>query len=123
MPADALQLGLDGFGHDGTQADEPTPEEARGVVTPPGTPGLPPGYTYGVTRYADIILRHAFPDAWQAIVETLDGFVIDLLDLQTGGGGRTDHVDRFDRSLKDRGWSKRNIEIAKTVDGKRVYTV
>ena len=33
------------------------------------------------------------------------------------------HVDRFDRSLNDRGWAKRNIEIAKTVDGERVYTV
>jgi hypothetical protein len=127
MSDDDLQLDLgDEVGDEGGQASgdaEALAVESRGVVTPPSTPGLPVGYTYGVTRYADVILRHAFPDAWRAIVETLDGFSIELRELQTGGGGRTEHVDRFDRSLNDRGWAKRNIEIAKTVDHRQIYTV
>lgn len=107
--------------------NEATPGEvevdARGVVTPPNVAGLPDGYTYGVTRYADVILQQAFPTAWRALVRALEDFKIELSELQTGGGGRTVHVARFDDSVHARGWAKRNIELAKTIDGQQVYTV
>lgn len=97
--------------------------EARGVISPPTVTDLPDGYTYGVTRYADLILRDGLPDAWAALVDTLTNFRIDLRELQTGGGGRTLHVERFDDTLNDHGWDKRNISIANSIDGQQVYEV
>ena len=36
--------------------------DLAGQVRPPTINGLPEGYTYGVTRYADVVLEQAFPD-------------------------------------------------------------
>lgn len=86
-----------------------------GAVRPPTAGGLPEGYVYGVTRYADIILAGAFPARLGQIVASLSGFRISLDELRAGGGGRTEFVRRFDDSLRaqDAGWGKRNITIVK----------
>ncbi|SNR39022.1 BglII/BstYI family type II restriction endonuclease [Blastococcus mobilis] len=97
--------------------------DAQAVITGPTVTDLPDGYSYGVTRYADLILRDALPDAWDALVKTLTDFHIELQELQTGGGGRTRHVTRFDATLNTHGWAKKNIRIAKTIDGQQVYEV
>jgi hypothetical protein len=97
--------------------DEP-PElvaDLPGAVRAPTAAGLPDGYVYGVTRYADIILAGAFPRRLGQLVRSLAAFRITLDELRAGGGGRTEFVRRFDDSLRiqDKGWGKRNITIAK----------
>lgn len=86
-----------------------------GAVRPPTAGGLPDGYVYGVTRYADIILAGAFPGRLGQLVRSLAGFRITLDELRAGGGGRTEFVRRFDDSLRrqDESWGKRNITIVK----------
>jgi hypothetical protein len=90
---------------------------------------LPGGYTYYVTRYADVILESAFPTRLREFVAVLEGFHPTLDELRKGGGGRTVFVKRFDDTLAaslDDGqtpWGKRNIEISSSIDGKTRYTV
>ncbi|MDP1803749.1 MAG: BglII/BstYI family type II restriction endonuclease [Acidimicrobiales bacterium] len=86
-----------------------------GAVRPPIAGGLPDGYVYGVTRYADIILAGAFPGRLGQLVRSLAAFRITLDELRAGGGGRTEFVRRFDDSLRaqDDSWGKRNITIVK----------
>lgn len=97
---------------------EPEPEvvvDLPGAVRPPTAGGLPDGYVYGVTRYADIILAGAFPLRLRQLAGALARFRITLDELRAGGGGRTEFVRRFDESLRaqDQSWGKRNITIAK----------
>jgi hypothetical protein len=92
-----------------------------GAVNEPTVTGLPMGYIYGVTRYADIILQGAFPERLSNLVHALGSFRVTLDELRAGGGGRTVFVARFDQSLKGQHesasdtqvWGKRNITIAK----------
>lgn len=91
-----------------------------GAVRPPTVAGLPAGYVYGVTRYADVILAGAFPTRLAQLTRSLAGFRISVDELRAGGGGRTVFVGRFDDSLRaqlDDGrrqvWGKRNITIVK----------
>ncbi len=53
--------------------------DPAGVVRTPVVGEFPSGYRYGVTRYADLILRDAFPNRFRELVETLDA----------GGGERS----------------------------------
>lgn len=99
------------------EADEALP----GAVGRPTVTGLPLGYLYGVTRYADIILHGAFPSRLDDIVRSLEGYRIDLDELRAGGGGRTAFVARFDDSLRAQTqdglevWGERNITISKAL--------
>lgn len=86
------------------------------MVSEPSVP-LPRGYKYSVTRYADIILREAFPSRFQELTEVLEDFSIDASEILSGGGGRASHTARFDAGLESRGWGKRRITIEKTLDG------
>lgn len=47
-----------------------------GMVTDPIVHDLPAGYALGVTRYADVILREAFPQRFRELVEVLAGYRI-----------------------------------------------
>ena len=95
--------------------------DPRGVVREP-TLVLPPGYVYGVTRYADVVLQNALPDRFDELVDSLASFQIGLAELRVGGGGRTEFVRRFDDSLGTRRdgdgnalWGKRNITIERHI--------
>lgn len=58
---------------------------------------LPAGYKYGVTRYADLILRYAFPLKFADIVGNLEDFYIDYAeDIKNNGGSRARHTARHD---------------------------
>ena len=81
--------------------------------------GLPDGYDYKATRYADVILKEAFPNRFRDLTNALDQFEPTLDELRSGGGGRTVFVARFDQSLADQYedekpiWGKQNITIQK----------
>lgn len=106
-----------------TNREQPTHEilDLAGQVRPPTIGGLPEGYTYGVTRYADVILEHAFPDRFHDLRSALHGFRPTLDELRAGGGGRTVFVRRFDDSLADMlsdgqsVWGSQNITIEKQI--------
>ena len=110
------------------QQPESGPNEVldlAGQVRPPTIEGLPVGYRYGVTRYADVILQEAFRDRFDDLQEALEGFRPTLDELRAGGGGRTVFVRRFDDSLSSTGreehaedrptWGKQNITIEKSI--------
>ncbi len=116
--ADAMPDQDDKQPEDAIVTDE-HPELPSVVGTP--TVALPEGYKYGVTRYADLILREAFPERFAQLVEVLEGYRIDLDELTTGGGGRASHTARFDATLAAHGWGKRNISISRLIDGKVIH--
>ncbi len=105
------------------ELDVEVPGDLPGSVREPSIHGLPNGFVYGVTRYADVILQQAFPEHLADLTAALEGFDAELAELQAGGGNRAPFVARFDASLGDRGWGKRNIEIAKTIDGRPLLRV
>ena len=79
--------------------------------------GLPHGYDYKATRYADVILKEAFPDRFRDLTIALERFEPTLDELRSGGGGRTVFVRRFDESLG------RQLEDGSTVWGKQNITI
>ncbi len=85
------------------------------------TAEFPSGYRVGVTRYADLILREAFPRRFAELVETLAGYTIHLDELLRGGGGRASHTARFDATLETHGWGKRNISISRLIDDRLLH--
>ena len=99
--------------------------DLAGQVRPPTIIGLPSGYRYGVTRYADVILQEAFRDRFDDLQTALETFRPTLSELRAGGGGRTVFVRRFDDSLSNMGgedqpedqrvWGKQNITIEKAI--------
>ena len=95
--------------------------DLAGQVRLPTIDGLPEGYTYGVTRYADVVLEQAFPSRFRDLRSALERFEPTLDELRAGGGGRTVFVRRFDDSLGDmlrsgqRVWGSRNITIEKRI--------
>lgn len=95
----------------------------QSAVGPPTVDGLPPGFAYGVTRYADVILAASFPGLLGDLGAALAGFDATLAELSVGGGNRTGFVARFDDGLRSRGWGKRRIEIEKRVDRRPVSLV
>ena len=93
--------------------------DPAGQVKPPTVDGLPAGYLYGVTRYADVILERAFADRFCDLRAALECFNPTLDELITGGGNRTPFVQRFDESLNimhDGGaWGSRMITVEKRI--------
>ena len=106
-----------------THPEQETEEvlDLAGQVRPPTIEGLPDGYTYGVTRYADVILERAFHSRFHDLKVSLATFRPTLDELRAGGGGRTVFVRRFDDSLAemlDDGqgvWGSQNITIEKRI--------
>lgn len=82
---------------------------------------FPGGYHVRVTRYADLILRDAFPQRFEDLVGAMEDYNIAAQELIDGGGNRAGHTARFDGLLEARGWGKRNISIEKLVDGKPIH--
>lgn len=105
--------------------------DVAGEVRELATPDWPPGYVYGATRYADVILRQAFGDRSLDLINALEKFRPTLTELRSSGGGRTVFVKRFDDSLSamlENGevvWGKQNISISKelALDGTPLKTM
>jgi hypothetical protein len=96
--------------------------EPAGMVGPPNVDDLPSGYRYGVTRYADIILRDALPARYGDLLAVLSDYRIDIDELTRGGGSRATQTIRFDAMLHARGWGKRAITIAKLIDDRMIHS-
>lgn len=92
-----------------------------GMVREPNVEELPQDYAYGVTRYADLILRDAFPQRFRELCEVLAEFRIDVSEILKGGGSRASHTRRFDALLEQRGWGKRNITVSKLIDDELIH--
>ncbi len=104
-----------------------TVTEAEGIVDLAGqvrditVSGLPDGYDYKATRYADVILKEAFSNRFRDLTKALEQFEPTLDELRSGGGGRTVFVRRFDESLGEQleeekaVWGKQNITIDKGI--------
>ncbi len=107
--------------HEGDIPAEGLPEPA-GMVGPPNVDDLPSGYRYGVTRYADLILREALPERYGDLLAVLSDYQIDIDELTRGGGGRATQTIRFDAMLHERGWGKRTITIAKLIDDRMIHS-
>jgi hypothetical protein len=105
----------------GDVPSEGLPEPA-GMVGPPSVDDLPNGYRYGVTRYADLILREALPERYGDVCAVLSEFRIDIDELTRGGGSRATQTIRFDSLLHERGWGKRNITITKLIDDRMIHS-
>ena len=105
----------------GDVPSEGLPEPA-GMVGPPNVDDLPQGYRYGVTRYADLILREALPERYVDVLAVLSMFRIDVDELIRGGGNRATQTGRFDSLLHERGWGKRNITITKLIDDRMIHS-
>lgn len=96
--------------------------DPAGAVGQPKVDGLPDGYRFGVTRYADLILREAFPERFCDLIAVLSDYRIEIDELIKGGGNRAAHTQRFDSMLEARGWGKRNITIAKLIDDRMIHS-
>src|SRR6476620_1236794 len=96
--------------------------DPAGIVNQPTVGDLPPGYRYGVTRYADLILREAFPERYRDLREVHTEYRIDIDERTRGGGSRATQTLRFDGLLGQRGWGKRNITIAKLIDDRLIHS-
>lgn len=96
--------------------------DPAGMVGLPNVDDLPHGYRYGVTRYADLILREALPERYGDLLAVLSDFRIDVDELTRGGGSRATQTIRFDSLLHDRGWGKRTITIAKLIDDRLIHS-
>ena len=92
-----------------------------GVVRDPNSDLFPNGYRIGVTRYADLILRDAFPTRFQQLLEVLGEFQMDVDEILQGGGSRSQIAARFDTALNVRGWGKRTISISKSIDNVQIH--
>jgi hypothetical protein len=97
--------------------------ELPGAVGPPTVQDFPDGYTYGVTRYADVILRESFPTHFADLCAALGSLIILFSDVAAGGGNRSLIAAKFDSALHDRGWGKRTIQITKLIDDAPVMKV
>lgn len=120
VPGDAASVEGDSNDVDaeGTEGAGDIVEPANRVL-PPTISGLPEGYVYGVTRYADVILQGILPDRLTELIHSLEIFAPTLDELRAGGGGRTVFVARFDQSLADQVdsetgssvWGKKNLVV------------
>ncbi len=109
--------------HTDAVPETPPSDERPDLPSVVGAPiaDFPAGYRYGVTRYADLILKEAFPARYEQLVATLDSYRIDVDELLKGGGSRASHTARFDKTLENFGWGKRNISIARLIDGNPLH--
>ena len=93
--------------------------DPAGRVKPPTVDGLPSGYFYGVTHYADVILERAFADRFCDLRGALACFEPTLDELIAGGGNQTPFVQRFDQSLNvmhdGEVWGSRMITVEKRI--------
>jgi hypothetical protein len=88
-------------------------------VQPPSV-DLPAGYRYGVTRGADLFVRHVYPECFSEIADALSAHWFSVADMVAAGGSRSNLAKGWDERLRAMGWVKRNVTVARLVDNKYV---
>jgi len=111
---------MDTLGHEPLTVGVGALLDPAGMVFEPSV-DFPTGYRVGVTRYADIILRNAFPKLHSDLSHVLQNFRIEAAEILSGGGSRASHTARFDSSLAALGWGKKTITIEKRLDGQLIH--
>lgn len=81
---------------------------------------LPTGYEYGVTRGADLFVRHVYPECFTEISNALAAHRFSIADMVAAGGSRSNLAKGWDERLRSMGWGKRNVTVARLVDSKYV---
>lgn len=57
------------------------------------------------------ILKHAYPDEWDDLIELLNTFVLRRSDISTPGGSKSGIADKLDGFLYRRGWHETHFDI------------
>jgi hypothetical protein len=75
------------------------------------------GYEIAVQSHAEAILEQDFPKAISDVEGALSNMQVPIAEIIGSGGGESKGTQRMRRALAERGWSKTNFEIKKTVNG------
>ena len=57
------------------------------------------------------ILKHAYPDEWDDLINLLDSFVLQRSDILTPGGRKSNIADKLDGFLYSRGWNETQFDV------------
>lgn len=75
------------------------------------------GYQVEFHSHAQAILSVDFPDAISELRDVLAGLTIPIEEIIGSGGGETKGTQRLRHGLAQKGWTKTNFEIRKTING------
>jgi len=73
------------------------------------------GYEVLALHHAEAIITHDMPHAAADLEDVLDAVTLPITELVGGGGGETQGTQRMRRALAERGWTKRNVTVKKSV--------
>jgi hypothetical protein len=57
------------------------------------------------------ILKHAYPDEWEDLINLLDSFVLKRSEILTPGGRKSSIADKLDGFLYSRGWNETEFDV------------
>ena len=73
-----------------------------------------------VTKHADLILKHGFPDEYDDLSLMLENFSINIDSILKGGGGKSEIATGVDEFLiKERGWEEKLFDTFIQVDNSK----
>ena len=71
-----------------------------------------------VTKHADLILKHAFPEEYDDLSLMLTNFSININSILKGGGAKSEIAKGVDKFLiEERGWEQKRFDTSIQVDG------
>ena len=77
------------------------------------------GLNVQLLSHAESILIGEFADSLAELSAILADLTLPITEIIGSGGGETQFTQRLRRALADRGWSKHNFVVTKTIDGKQ----
>ena len=73
-----------------------------------------------VTKHADLILKHGFPDEYDDLSLMLENFSINIDSILKGGGGKSEIATGVDKFLiKEKGWEEKLFNTFIQVDNSK----
>ena len=75
------------------------------------------GFNIEYLNHAKAVLERDFPQTTSELCDIMLDFTIHVEELVRRGGGEAPFTQRLRRAFESRGWPKREITIAKTIDG------
>lgn len=77
------------------------------------------GFDLCLMSHAEAILTGEFADSLDELSEILGTLQLPITEVIGSGGGETPFTQRLRRALADRGWSKHNFVVTKSIDGRQ----